>query len=898
MSAVSTITGALTLSEQADLAGSVAAQSSVSGDLVEIGQEPISGSLTGTATLSGNLTETESLAASVAATATITGGMTESDRLTGSTSGTATVSGALSLKKALAHSIPYTGTYDFANDPNCVAFYNAETWDTYLDDQSGTGNHLQCTPAVNTADVKEGNGCMEIDSDTRSAGILYDDTDLPSGWPGKSGTTNRTISIAMWFKTHEIPEPLRYSTLLCKYGSWSLWVTGGNKIAWEPTAGNNLIWKRTTSTILANVWYHVGVTFNNADKSYRIRVYDSSISANWADVTGTTTGNMSISSADVKFGWGSNSVSTLYNYDGLIDDVAVFNDVLSAGEIDACRAGTHPYATDGNCVAHWGFNVANFLVEDKGGLPVYEITTPTISTTVFRMGTASIEFQGYDYEPAYRNDADLSSDFPYKAGTTNLEWGVALWVRFRTLVGEIALIGKNITASGGAVTLYVTSGTNHPALTVSYGASLEDVYEMTTKTLLTNTWYHIVATISAANNTYLLNIYDDVSQTETEISGALLHDPIVNALPLTLGGVQLLTATQGLDGWLDEVAIFNVALTTVTITEIRLQTQADILSTVAANLNEKHSLSAQVSAVSSLSASDLGTESNAVFAQAEAILTYPPPVPVPWNYNRDSFTPSVASEKDRADSDLDLAAWGDQLSKYTEEELIKIHRNLFNITTSLGTVVGSSLTPSRLIATTPEGTLIAVNLVDWIAGTANRVTVTDDADGSVTLSGPQDLATTSSPRFARVEVDDAATYIDRDGSGNMTFTDAVMGTKTMKQLGSPTYRYIKATGQAEGDLHLSDATNWAISKAMIQCVRVVTSSTDWDLYLLQNDNGYAANDATIPMLRIANAVSGNANIMLGIPYQDEDASSEVHLYWIDNSGANTATIMIQGFELL
>ena len=144
---------------------------------------------------------------------------------------------------------------------------------------------------------------------------------------------------------------------------------------------------------------------------------------------------------------------------------------------------------------------------------------------------------------------------------------------------------------------------------------------------------------------------------------------------------------------------------------------------------------------------------------------------------------------------------------------------------------------------------------------------------------------------------DASTYIDKDGSNNMTFTDAVVGTRTLKQLGCPTYKYIKAATQSEGDLHLSGAT-WAVSKALIQMVRVVTSSTNWDLYILQNDNSYATDDANIPKLKIAGSISGNANIMLNTPYEDEDASNEVHLYYLDNSGANTADFYILGYELL
>jgi len=184
-----------------------------------------------------------------------------------------------------------------------------------------------------------------------------------------------------------------------------------------------------------------------------------------------------------------------------------------------------------------------------------------------------------------------------------------------------------------------------------------------------------------------------------------------------------------------------------------------------------------------------------------------------------------------------------------------------------------------------------------LTGTANQITVTNAA-GSITLSLPQDIATASSPQFARVYLDSVNTYLDTDGSNNLTFTDAVTGTRTLKNVGCPVYHYIKVTGQAEGDLHLSDDTNWAVSKVLIKYVRVITNSSNWDLYILQNDNGFVADDATIPKMKIANGIIGNANLWLDLPYQDEDASNEVHLYYLDNSGANTATIIIKATELV
>jgi hypothetical protein len=71
-------------------------------------------------------------------------------------------------------------------------------------------------------------------------------------------------------------------------------------------------------------------------------------------------------------------------------------------------------------------------------------------------------------------------------------------------------------------------------------------------------------------------------------------------------------------------------------------------------------------------------------------------------------------------------------------------------------VIDSSLTASRLMASDGSKKLASVaDLTSWIAGTANRVTVTSDGDGTVTLSGPQDIHTGASPTFVRATLSQA-----------------------------------------------------------------------------------------------------------------------------------------------
>jgi len=107
-------------------------------------------------------------------------------------------------------------------------------------------------------------------------------------------------------------------------------------------------------------------------------------------------------------------------------------------------------------------------------------------------------------------------------------------------------------------------------------------------------------------------------------------------------------------------------------------------------------------------------------------------------------------------------------------------------TTASPTWVGATftgLTASRLLATDAAKALSSVAALSaWVAGTANRVTVSDDGDGSITLNLPQNIHTAASPQFARLYLDDASTYLDRDGALNMTFTDAVTGTVTLAAL--------------------------------------------------------------------------------------------------------------------
>ena len=116
------------------------------------------------------------------------------------------------------------------------------------------------------------------------------------------------------------------------------------------------------------------------------------------------------------------------------------------------------------------------------------------------------------------------------------------------------------------------------------------------------------------------------------------------------------------------------------------------------------------------------------------------------------------------------------------------------------------LSNNRLVATDGSGSLDSVNLLSaWVAGTTNQITVTDDGDGTITLSLPQDIDTDADVEFDSLILDDltASRLSYTDGSkklqsvtdltnwiagtaGNVTVTDDGDGTVTLKAIGSTT----------------------------------------------------------------------------------------------------------------
>jgi chitodextrinase len=258
---------------------------------------------------------------------------------------------------------------DFTGDPNCVALWSLEDG-ALTTDSIGSNTLTNSGVTSDTTNYQEGSGAADFefgDSDEMSIG----DGSLDSGFPLKSGDTNKKISVCCWIK----PESLAsYRWLVSKYDytnakrsfAVALDESGHLGLFTGYNSGGSYEGHWSTSTLSTGSWYHIAVTYDDSDRSWRLRAWSAGSSSIVVDLSGTKTNNINIEDADWVIGNVDNA--TAY-YDGVIDEVVVFNDILSSGEIDEIREATYGSSSGvsgcGGGVCGDGISLTNCILHDN-----------------------------------------------------------------------------------------------------------------------------------------------------------------------------------------------------------------------------------------------------------------------------------------------------------------------------------------------------------------------------------------------------------------------------------------------------------------------------------------------------------------------------------------------------
>ncbi|HPC95729.1 MAG TPA: pre-peptidase C-terminal domain-containing protein [Sedimentisphaerales bacterium] len=240
---------------------------------------------------------------------------------------------------------------DFTADPDCVALWRFETGQLTAD--SIGSNTLQTveTPTANATDHKEG----EAAGDTQYGYFRIDDANLDTGFPLKSGAATTRFSVAFWFKARSGSSQVTGAGMFTKGAETGPYTYSfaiglhepggagtGTIILNVGTSDGSNLWLNNsglTKIVQRDQWYHLAVTYEQTTstsgtlKSYLYDPSDDSVAT--ATIAST---KIPVFNGPLALGILRWSTS---RFDGLLDEVVVFKDILTPAEVNQIRQGSY-----------------------------------------------------------------------------------------------------------------------------------------------------------------------------------------------------------------------------------------------------------------------------------------------------------------------------------------------------------------------------------------------------------------------------------------------------------------------------------------------------------------------------------------------------------------------------
>ena len=241
---------------------------------------------------------------------------------------------------------------DFSGDANCMALYRFESGAVLVDSK---GDHdltgVASIAANNEARyVREGSYCGNFNNGEGDMGYVLD-ADLAAGFPFKNGASNNQFSCAFWWAPFYTSSP-RWVCSKWDTGKLSIGVCTTKSGAANYHIQLHIGYNNGASVEIIDLYQdlpttpcHIGITYNAGTKAYYARLWNGTTAS---EVSGTTTNAPTVADAPFcvggRFENGSPEPPSSNTYSGVLDELVIFNDLLTADEIDDIRGGTYSTA--------------------------------------------------------------------------------------------------------------------------------------------------------------------------------------------------------------------------------------------------------------------------------------------------------------------------------------------------------------------------------------------------------------------------------------------------------------------------------------------------------------------------------------------------------------------------
>ncbi len=466
---------------------------------------------------------------------------------------------------------------NFSGDPNCVAAYRFEPGAVAADAKGWNDlEYYEKCQLGRTA--RHGTGSARFDSLQMTVnGLSIPDASLSADFPLKAGTSNGKISLAFWVCPMGVPTN---EHLVSKYNvangkrSFAVYLDSNFKPLIYLGYNNGASYETLGPVNVAlaeNRWYFILATYDSSDKSYRLRVYDET-----ADTTTEVTGNSTnaINIGDAAFCVGRRDGDYSSDFGGQIDYLSVFKSILSASDGDDIRTGDKDPLQDSNCVALWDFESGSFYTDGSGKGNHFPTPAPVCDQANYKEGSGSADLELNNFQSFARGDAALSSGFPLKNGSTNYNFSVTVWVKPESLSSSSYRIvwSKGMTSYTFGTCLMLYSNASGGTI-VRLRLDGSDAATLSAKGLTAGKWYFIACVYDHSIHKERIYIWDDEAQSvlDDKLSGswAAYGNPLCTTDPWRVGSADAISISVPYDGLLDEMTVWNRALTTDDIEKIR-----------------------------------------------------------------------------------------------------------------------------------------------------------------------------------------------------------------------------------------------------------------------------------------------------------------------------------------
>ena len=360
------------------------------------------------------------------------------------------------------------------------------------------------------------------------------------------------FTAAIWVHPRVFPAS-DYKSILSKDTNYEFHVDSSGRVYWwwRDNAGNVRTLTSTASLSL-DTWHHVAVTYRSGEQTIYVDGVNVGSSA--------FTGNLANNSNPLQIGQDQGLANRFW--DGLLDEVRLYDIALSQTEVQGVMGQTQPCPVSPRAEWHFdefGWNGTADEVVDYSGNDYHGVATNTITDVGRVCNAAALGATGTgDY---------LSLDAQAFDGLTDFTLGV--WVR-TAQTHDMALVSGARAGQFNELIYWFPSGFRfRPYLKGSNSGTIDF------NGLNDGDWHFIAWTRSGSSN---CGYMDDVLQGCTTLtSSALALDAgglIVGQEQDSVGGS--FVTSQALDGELDELILFDEALSAAEIADIRANNLAGL----------------------------------------------------------------------------------------------------------------------------------------------------------------------------------------------------------------------------------------------------------------------------------------------------------------------------------